>query len=271
MLHSTGIVRVAAVLTSAVLLLAAAGCSATSGEDLANAGGDRDEDDDSGDGAGGGGAPAAAECDLASECVPAGSTCCECPAFAVPVASGYEEACSEVACDPEPTGCAAAEPACALGRCQLVCSPLVTEMACENGFARDDFGCLLDACDLGGEAPECEEDVDCVQVPADCCGCALGGSDTAVPAGSEADYEEGLDCPTDPSCPNVYVCDADSAPSCIAGRCQLVSPPNDDGGGPSILCGTADSAPCPDGSVCVLNHPDAPDATQVGAGSCQNP
>ena len=255
-------------LTCAILLLAAAGCSASSGEDLA-AEGDRDDDDGTGDGAGGGDAPAAAECDRATDCVPAGSTCCECPAFAVPVSSGYDEACSEVTCDPAPTGCAATEPTCALGRCQLICSPLVTEMACDSGFARDDFGCLLDACDLGSEAPECEGDEDCVQVPADCCGCARGGSDTAVPAGSEAEYEDDLDCPTDPSCPGVDVCDPGSAPSCIAGRCQLASSPGDDGA-PSILCGTTDSAPCPEGTVCVLNHPDASDATQLGAGSCQN-
>ncbi|HEU5057040.1 MAG TPA: hypothetical protein VFU21_10970 [Kofleriaceae bacterium] len=260
--------RVAVRLSLALVL--AAGCSAASGEDLSAEGGDRDEDDGTGDGAGGGGAPAALECDLASDCVPAGSTCCECPAFAVPVGSGYDEACSEVACDPAPTGCALTEPACVEGRCQLVCSTVVTEMACEDGFARDDFGCLLDACDLAGQ-PECDGDDDCVQVPADCCGCAGGGSDTAVPTGSEAQYEEGLDCPADPSCPGVDVCDPDSEPRCIVGTCQLVSTSGSGDGGGSLLCGTADSPPCPEGTVCVLNHPDAPDATQVGAGSCQNP
>ena len=176
-----------------------------------------------------------------------------------------------LAAPPDPIGCALTEPACVEGRCQLVCSPVVTEMECENRFARDDFGCLLDACELGSEVPECDGDPDCVQVPADCCGCARGGSDTAVPSGTEAEYEEGLSCPPDPSCPGVDVCDRDSQPRCIAGTCQLVADSAGDGGAPSVLCGTADSAPCAEGLVCVLNHPDAPDATQVGAGSCQNP
>ena len=256
----------------AVLLVvaAAAACSATSGEDLA-AGEDRDEGDDSG-GGGGAGSPADLECDLASDCVAAGSTCCECPAFAVPVSSGYEEACSDVACDPEPTGCSLTVPDCVEGRCQLVCLSLVTEMVCDEGFARDDFGCLLDACATGNDLDECGGDEDCVEVPADCCGCASGGSDTAVPAGSEDEYQDGLDCPPDPSCPDVYVCEPEAAPRCIAGTCQLVAPASgSDDDEPSVLCGTADSAPCPEGQVCVLNHPDAGDATQVGAGSCQNP
>ncbi|HEY8141848.1 MAG TPA: hypothetical protein VIG06_04225, partial [Kofleriaceae bacterium] len=64
----------------------------------------------------------------------------------------------------------------------------------------------------------------------------------------------------------------EAVPRCIAGTCQLVAPASgSDDDEPSVLCGTADSSPCPEGQVCVLNHPDAGDATQVGAGSCQNP
>ena len=265
-----GIVSVAVRLSVLLIAAAAAGaCSAASGEDLA-AGGDRDEEGDD-SGGGGAGSPEALECGIAADCVPAGSTCCECPAFAVPVGSGYDEACSDVACDPAPSGCALTETACVEGRCQLVCSAVVTEMVCDTGFARDDFGCLVDACDVAGETPDCDGDQDCVQVPADCCGCAMGGSDTAVPAGSEDEHADGLACPPDPSCPGVDVCDPGSEPRCIAGTCQLVATSGSDGGVPSVLCGTADSPPCPEGQVCVLNHPDAPDASQVGAGSCQNP
>lgn len=255
-----------------LVVLAAAGCTSSSGENLAADDGSGDGSSD-GSGGGAGGSPEVAECQLPSDCVPANSTCCECPAFAVPAASGYEEACADVACDPAPTGCALTEPACLGGRCELVCSPVVTDLVCETGFARDDFGCLLDACADSGGVAECDRDADCVEVPADCCGCASGGSDTAVPAGSEADYHDSLSCPPDPSCPDVNVCDPDSAPRCIAGSCQLVTPPSEPDGdtAPSVLCGTADTAPCPDGQVCVLNHPDASDATQAGAGSCQIP
>ena len=250
-------------------LLLVAGCTSSSGENLAADEGRDDDGSDSGGGAGGN--PEVAECDIAADCVPANSTCCECPAFAVPAASGYEEACADVACDPEPAGCSATEPACTDGRCALVCMQVLTERICPSGFARDDFGCLLDACADAGDAAECDRDEDCVEVPADCCGCAAGGSDTAVPAGSEGDYHDGLNCPPAPSCPGVNVCDPEAAPRCIAGTCQLSPPPSSDGGATSVLCGTADSPPCPEGQVCVLNHPDAPDATQVGAGSCQIP
>jgi hypothetical protein len=264
-------VSLAVRLAAVVLLAFAAGCTSASGENLAAD--DGRDDDDSGSGGGGAGSPEVAECEVAADCVPAGSTCCDCPTFAVPGASGYEEACSEVACDPEPTGCSATEPACSGGRCELVCSPIATDLVCDEGFARDDFGCLLDLCaDPGASTAECDGDEDCVRVPADCCGCELGGAETAVPAGTEDEYHDSLDCPVDPSCPGVDVCDAGSVPRCIAGSCQLAAPPADDGDtGPSVLCGTADTAPCPDGQVCVLNDPDAGDATQVGAGSCQNP
>lgn len=250
--------------------LVLAGCTSSSGENLAADDGTGDDGSDSG-GGGAGGSPEVVECALAADCVPANSTCCECPAFAVPAASGYEEACADVTCDPPPTGCSLTEPACTGGRCELVCSPVITDRSCATGFARDDFGCLLDAC--ADAAPECDRDADCVEVPADCCGCASGGSDTAVPAGTEAEYHDSLDCPADPSCPGVNVCDPDSAPRCIAGSCQLVAPPppTDGDTAPTVLCGTADTAPCPGGQVCVLNHPDAPDATQAGAGSCQFP
>lgn len=261
-----------AVSLSLVCVLAAAGCTSSSGESLAADEGDRDEDDDSG--GGGLGSPEGAECELAIDCVAAGSTCCECPTFAVSAASGYEEACADVSCDPAPTGCALTEPACNGGRCELVCVQVATEMSCADGFARDDFGCLIDVCaDPGTSTAECDGDEDCVQVPADCCGCARGGSDTAVPAGTEDDYDDGLACPPDPSCPGVDVCDPDSEPRCIGGSCRLAAPPSDPGEDdqPSVLCGTADTPPCPDGQVCVLNHPDAGDATQLGAGSCQDP
>jgi hypothetical protein len=254
---------------ASLLLLSA--CTGVSGDRASAEGGGDDDGDDSG---GGLGSPDATECQLAADCVAAASTCCECPAFAVASSSGYEEACSEVNCD-LPADCAAVEPACNAGRCELICSPLVTELVCDEGFAHDDFGCLLEACAPGpsGEAGECDIHSDCVQVPADCCGCARGGSDTAVPADQVDPHLEGLDCPEQPYCPDVDVCEPDAEARCVLGECQLVAgrPPDDGSGAPSVPCGIADSSPCPDGQVCVLNHPDASDATQMGAGSCQDP
>src|SRR5690242_21504731 len=38
-------------------------------------------------------------------------------------------------------------------------------------------------------SPECATDTDCVRAPADCCGCELGGNDTAVPASRLAEHQ----------------------------------------------------------------------------------
>lgn len=241
-----------------------------------------DDDADHGDGAGGAdgdgqgdGAPEAAECAIADDCVAAASTCCECPSFAVPSSSGYDQACDEVDCD-APSGCSAVEPACVDGACQLVCTPITTDLSCEVAFARDGFGCLLDACAAApdSEAAECDDDMDCVQVPADCCGCSAGGEDTAVPADQVAAHEDSLDCRADPTCPDVDLCDPSREPRCVLGHCELSSPPSDGGDDgaeqPSVRCGIAGDPPCEGGQVCVLNHPGGADATRSGAGSCQN-
>ena len=263
---------------AAALALALAACVGSGASDQLADNGDSDGDD-SGGGAGGDDSgqetPPDAECAIATDCVAASSTCCECPSFAVPSSSGYDQACDEVGCEPE-SGCSAVEPACVGGACQLVCTPIATDLSCEFAFVRDDFGCLLDACapTPDAEAPECEGDTDCVQVPADCCGCAAGGEDTAVPADQVDEHEDGLDCRVDPACPDVDVCDPAQEPRCVYGHCELSSPPSDGGGMdgdiPAIRCGIEGDPPCAGGQVCVLNHPDGGDATQAGAGSCQN-
>src|SRR5690606_40804527 len=57
----------------------------------------------------------------------------------------------------------------------------------------------------------------------DCCGCARGGMDTAVPASEVAAHEAALMCPQDPSCPDVDTCAPELAARCIAGACTLVA------------------------------------------------
>jgi hypothetical protein len=249
----------------ALLVSAGLGCSGQSEAALGDEGGE-------GGGADPGEAPAPVECQVPSDCVPASSTCCDCPSFAVPEASGFGEGCSEVNCG-EPSGCPLVEPACVAGRCELVCSPVATERLCASGFAIDGAGCLLDECAQAAPDPvgSCERDLDCVQVPADCCGCARGGADTAVPAEEEDEHIEGLACPSDPACPEVDVCHPDDEPRCVASRCHLVESNQDDGSGqgPSVPCGSPDLEPCPAGFMCVLNHPNAADVTRLGLGSCQ--
>jgi hypothetical protein len=214
---------------------------------------------------------ASRECESAEDCVLAASSCCACPDFASPDRE-LGASCDEVEC-PEPgAACPALEPVCDQGFCTAVCAAVVCELDCAGGFVADDAGCLVCAC---AEAPppqdvECGLDQDCVQLPADCCGCARGGQDTAVPADQAEEYSESLMCSDDPddgTCPEVDVCDPELAARCVAGRCALTADADDGEGDDVTQCGTADLPPCPDGTVCVLNADD--ESTAEGVGTCQ--
>ncbi len=220
------------------------------------------------DGMGGG----AGGCELAADCVLAASTCCDCPSFAVAAEDGNDAGCEEVNCDA--TGlCPAVEATCDQGQCLMVCSPLIADKICSFGFDADEAGCLLNECAPAPSSavPECEINADCVQVPADCCGCGLGGLDKAIPAALAEENENFLNCPVDPACPGINVCNADESAQCIAGSCALVGS-TDDGGPPgapeSALCGTPELPPCATGFSCVLNDLSANDAASMGVGSC---
>ena len=157
---------------------------------------------------------------------------------------------------------------CGDGTCALACPTIDCTVPCDDGFAVDAEGCLVCACAPAPPAPECMFDTDCVQVPADCCGCAQGGADTAVPAAAEEEHRDGLACPPAPVCPGVDVCEPGATVTCAAGRCAL-----GDGGAPMGVpdgaCGTPDLPACPAGQVCVLNADD--EATLAGVGVCQDP
>lgn len=252
------------------VLLVAAGCP-TSAE-TAGAGDDATDPDP--------GNAGAVECQVDEECTAAGESCCSCPTFAVPTASGWQDSCEDVTCEP-PTGCAA-EAVCEAGACVLACVELACEpdASCDGGFARDAAGCLSCDCAPAADpaADQCAVDADCVQVAADCCGCAEGGTDTAVPASEATGFTDSLGCDGSTSCPGVDVCDPSAEPRCLAGTCQLVAAP---GGGGDLppdgglggeepqLCGTPELAPCPAGQRCVVNDPDVPDASEMGVGVCR--
>jgi hypothetical protein len=253
-----GAVKLAAVIAVAAALVA--GCELAADEDNALGG------DDSADP----GAPPPAACVTADDCALASTTCCGCGEYGVS-ADSRGDACDEVECPPPAPGeCPALIAACVNGACAAACAPVVCELSCANGFAADAYGCLTCAC---AEAPpasaECSEDVECAQVAADCCGCARGGADTAVPA-SEADaFSESLMCPDRPACPEVDVCDPSVAPRCRGGRCVLEGDPDDGAGEAAPTCGRPDLPTCPEGTVCVLNADSA--ASMDGVGSCQVP
>ena len=190
-----------------------------------------------------------------------------------------------------PSTCPSTEAVCDQGSCILRCRPIQCETTCQNGFPTDEFGCLVcpasaDECLTDAPpSPGCEFDSDCVQVPADCCGCARGGTDTAILAAEADDFLSGYDCGDTQVCPEVDVCDSELAPVCLAGSCQLGSQPLDyngdagvgcdgsdagcEGGLAPQYCGTADYPSCPEGQICVLNDPDANEANQSGVGVCQ--
>ncbi|HVK74212.1 MAG TPA: hypothetical protein VM734_12870 [Kofleriaceae bacterium] len=203
-----------------------------------------------------------------ADCTLAGSSCCDCPSFAVPVASGWEMSCEDVDCPSVPGGtCSALAARCDRGACVAACAPVACDVVCADGFAVDGFGCQVCACAGGPALATCEVDSDCARVPADCCGCARGGADTAVLTAAVGAHLAGLMCPAAPSCPEVSTCAPDAEVRCVAGACALVRP--SDAPPPSVpatACGRPELPPCPDGQRCVLNL--VPAASQQGLGAC---
>jgi hypothetical protein len=206
---------------------------------------------------------AALRCQRDEDCVPAGRTCCECPSFAVHAADPIRRACAAVDCSgrEEPPACSEVAARCGEGgACELACAPVACELLCSEGFARDASACLTCAC-ASPALDGCAADADCARTRADCCGCSRGGFDTAVLAREREDFDRGLECPDEPSCPEVTTC-RDEAPACVQGRCELVAP-----GLPAGACGRADLPACPAGEVCTLNA--SREADLRGIGQCR--
>ena len=247
--------RVAVLALVVAVVVALGGCELTAAEGALDPG-----DDDAGE---------VPECATAADCVLAATTCCGCGEYAMPDI-GLADSCDDVECpDPDPSlECPGLVAACVDGVCTAACEPAACDLVCPDGFAADAAGCLSCACGSGPpEPPECTVDTDCVEVPADCCGCARGGADTAVPVAEAGAFGESLRCPSDPgdaACPEVDVCDPALSARCEQGRCTL-----SDGTGEDLAptCGHPDLPPCPEGTVCVLNADD--DASTQGLGSCQ--
>lgn len=206
---------------------------------------------------------ASSECTSDVDCVVAGPKCCDCPTHAVPVADPAQRACSDIDCAPMSCG-SPMQAACDQGQCVLECAPVACDMAvsCPAGLATDDNGCLTCACAAPAGLAQCTADADCTRVRADCCGCALGGTDTAVPAGQAAAYDAALMCPENPSCPGTDVCAPELAARCVQGACALVAGPL-----PAGACGRADLPACPAGESCYVNANDQ--ATMHGVGVCR--
>ncbi len=231
-----------------------------------------DEDPGGGGGGGGGGAPEQA-CEEASDCELAASTCCECPSFAAPIQDGFGNSCEDVECPPSDL-CPAVMAVCAQEQCQMVCAPLEVTQTCVLGFARDAAGCLLDACQTASlDVLICEQDSDCTQIPADCCGCSQGGRDQAALTADAAEITVALDCSGEEICPDVNVCDSEAAPKCFAGACFLtqidVDSSLDDG--EEELCGTPALGPCAQNSRCLVNQVPGAEVTEIGVGICVTP
>lgn len=210
------------------------------------------------------------QCEVAADCVLAGPSCCDCPSYATPASSGWLETCANVDCTPPTDGtCAPLTAECQAGTCVAVCAPTTCDTACPTGYAPDASGCLTCACAPTSAPAACLLDTDCVQVPADCCGCARGGADTAVPAAEADTHVMNLGCPANPGevpCPEVTTCAADVGPRCILGQCVL----GDSSLGPPPLppgaCGRADLPACPAGQACVINQD--PAGNPLGVGVC---
>ncbi len=217
-------------------------------------------DDGSGSGGIGNGAPF---CDLDADCALAAATCCACPSFAVAASDNtFEASCKDVAC-PMPASCSPMVASCVAHACTAVCAPVACDASCTDGYALDGAGCLTCAC----AAPDggCVGDTDCTEVAADCCGCARGGSDTAVPNGDVASFEAALGCSSNANCPETNTCESAATARCVQGRCALTATK----GLPAGSCGRPDLPTCPTGQHCILNA--SPEATALGVGICGMP
>jgi len=201
-------------------------------------------------------------CVVDADCAAAASTCCACPTFAVPARSGWPELCEDVPCD-APGSCSAVSPVCRSSACVLACSEIACDRQCADGFVVDGGGCLTCACRTPS-SPVCTAAADCARVPADCCGCARGGADTAVAVNDVERHQRELACGPEARCPEVNVCPAGIAPACRGGRCVLDD--GDPGTAPAGACGHPDLPPCPAGTRCLLNR--SPDADAAGVGVC---
>jgi len=211
---------------------------------------------DDGDGSG----AAAPECATANDCAFGAAKCCDCPTYAAPKSDPAVNACTGVMCPVTTTCPMNVALACNAGRCELACAPMECTLSCADGFAVGANGCVACQC-AEVTSRSCTADQDCAEAPADCCGCAKGGHDTAVPASQLADYIAGLNCPTNPSCPGNNTCDAADGPACVQGACDLVVP------APAAACGRPDLPACAAGSHCVVNADTA--ATAHGLGLCE--
>jgi hypothetical protein len=231
-------------------LVLVAGCSGQlKGESLGN-GNDM--------GAAPGGEGPIPECVADSDCVAAGLKCCDCPTYATPANDPAVQACGGVMC-PASTCPDNVRAACSSGQCVLACKPLACSMTCADGYVIDATGCEECTCATPASR-SCTADSQCVRTRADCCGCAGGGTDTAVLASEQASYDASLMCPSQPTCMGGDTCAPDLAPACVEGSCALVSPL------PPGACGRPDLPACPSGQTCMLNAVDA--ATERGVGVC---
>lgn len=248
-------------LAGIVSILAAAGCNFAASEDATSAGGE-----------------AEVECYADVDCELAASSCCGCATFAQPTTRGFADSCEDVVC-PLPEACAPTVARCdSLGTCVLACAEVTCDLSCSGGFAVDEAGCQVCECGSAPSAPACASDEDCARVPADCCGCELGGLSIAVPVAEVDDFASALSCGEEPAiCPGVNTCEPGAQPRCSAGVCTLGeapgASPTDGGLDPAALalCGTPELGACPGGTVCVLNDPAAAESGNPGLGVCRTP
>jgi hypothetical protein len=170
------------------------------------------------------------------------------------------------------------------GQCVLACTPIECDLTCANGFLVDSSGCLTcecappsaNACSPAMTGPDA-----CIEVPADCCGCARGGKDIAILSSQAAAFQASLNCPAQPQCPETNACNANLQATCSDTRCELLDPSSQ----PANECGVAPpgcvldpidgtlggfgqvdcaAANCPAGEVCFINTIDVANTRHVG-------
>lgn len=201
-------------------------------------------------------------CRVDTDCALAGATCCACPTFPVAANDPALQACATVPCPLDPTCPTDIHAACRNQMCVVACQTTACPLNCGDGYAVDAMGCLQCSCS-SANADSCSQNSDCAEVATDCCGCARGGADMALPVNEVAGYEQAMNCPTNPQCPDQNTCTPGAEPLCENGRCALDTPTPL----PADACGRPDLAACPGGKVCTLNAD--PVADRYGVGVCR--
>ena len=149
----------------------------------------------------------------------------------------------------------------------LACVADACDRPAPTGYAIDATGCLSCAVRGGPPAPPCSVDTDCVRAPADCCGCARGRQDTAVPAAEARRVRRAARLPRPAGLPRGSTSAIRRRRHAASqGRCELARAARRHRPMPDVVAPTCRRAPS--GETCVINTADATEGQPASGSVC---